>query len=211
MLGMKKPIVFTLFLLFFIVFSCSNKPKEAKSPQISPQNSESPTTVAAIKVPPIEMKSISPEGEKNPSVPAAKTELGIPGKDEKNRLPEDFIIGELGSGSIPAAVYSTAQDFCTALIGPSLSTKEVQFLPLAEQESILSLIRLINPNQYRLGGGRSEGKDRYSFLIRILGAVESASGAVYIQLINSAWIIEDLSLEKDTKIEFNPLQYKHFL
>jgi len=210
MLGMNKSIVFTLFLLFFIVFSCSNKPKEAKSPQISPQNSESPTTVPAIKVPPIEMRSISPEGEKNPSVPA-KTELGIPGKDEKKRLPEDFIIGELGSGSIPAAVYSTAQDFCTALIGPSLSTKEVQFLPLAEQESILSLIRLINPNQYRLGGGRSEGKDRYSFLIRIFGPFESASGAIYIQLVNTAWIIEDLSLEKDTKSEFNPLQYKHFL
>jgi hypothetical protein len=210
MLGMNKPIVFTLFLLFFFVFSCSNTSKETKSSQISPQINESSTTVAAIKVPPIEMKSISPEGEKKPSLPA-KTELGIPGKDEKKRLPEDFIIGELGSGAIPAAVYSTAQNFCKDLISPSLSNKQVQFLPLAEQESILSLIRLINPNQYRLGSGRSEGKDRYSFLIRILGAVESASGAVYIQLINSAWIIEDLSLEKDTKIEFNPLQYKHFL
>jgi hypothetical protein len=207
---MIKLRIFLILVLFFSFFSCSNNSKDKLSAQSSPQTNENPRSVASISVPPIEMKSI-PATEEKKTTGALKTEIGIPNKNENKRLPQDFSIGELGQGTVPSAVYLAVKDFCNSLTGSNFSVKNVQFLPSAEQENIIALIGAIKPNQYRLGGGRIEGKDRYSFLLRLVGPEESASGVVYIQLTNTSWIIDDLSLEKDTKGVFDPLQYKHFL
>jgi len=201
---------FLIIFLSFTLFSCSNSSKENLSAKRPAQSEQQPKPVPSITVPPIEMKSISVTEEK--TIPAAvKTDLGIPNKIEKPHLPQDFSIGELGAGTVPSEVYLAVTDFCKRLTDSSFSATNVQFLPTAEIETITTLLRAIKPKEYRLGGGKNEGNDRYSFLIRLLGPEESASGVVYIQLMNTSWIIDDLSLEKDIKFDFNPLQYKHFL
>lgn len=210
MLSMNKLQKYFVIMFLFSFFSCSNSSKGNDSDKITTPIEENSKTVNAIVIPPIEMKSLSETGEKNSPV-QIKTNLGIPDKNENSIFPKDFSIGELGSGPVPFEAYVAARAFCKSLINSNVTVNNVQFLPEPEQKLISELILSINPNQVRLGSGQIEDTGRYSFLIRMLGFEHSASGVVYVQQKKSMWIIDDLTLEKDTKIEFNPLHYKHFL
>lgn len=197
-------------VLLCLTISCSmkNNKKESTSKSVTENNNTS--TVKPITVPPIEMKSLASTETVNKPI-SITADLAIPNKNEIPRLPKDFSIGDLGQGNVPLSVYDAARDYCNRLVSSQFSKQLLYFLPAQEQDKIAEIIKTINPLQYRIGGGRLEGEGRYSFLIRIIGQNTTASGAVYVRLVDTLWIVDDLLLEIDTKTAFDPLQYKYFL
>ncbi len=197
-------------VLLGLTISCSikNIKKESTSQTVTENNNTS--AIKPITVPTVEMKSLASAEPVNKSI-SITADLTIPNKNEIPRLPKDFSIGDLGQGNVPLPVYDAAQDYCNRLVSSQYTKQLLNFLPVQEQDKIAEMVKTINPLQYRIGGGKLEGEGRYSFLIRILGQNTAASGAVYVHLVDTLWIVDDLLLEIDTKTAFDPLQYKYFL
>jgi hypothetical protein len=196
--------------VIFPGLSCSKKTIEANSTSPTLQVHENSSMDKSIAIPTIEMKGNSKVvGKSNQSI--SPIDVGIPNIHTTQHFPEDFIIGELGQGEIPLEVYNVAKDFCKQLLHSTYNSQLFSFLPLSEQNKVITLLRTCNVNQFRIGSGQSEADDRYSLLIRLLGPSDSVSGVIYIRYVNTSWVIDDISFEKDTKSEFNLLQYKQFL
>lgn len=206
---MIYPRFYILLFSISICVSCSAASKDKSGNSGPVVSSDQSVAVEPITVPLIEMKSLSLNTDKGTVVPV-KTDLGIPAKNEIQRLPKDFFIGDLGQGIAPISAYTSVNTFLANLVQASQEKDLLRFLPKEEQEKIALLIRTITPNQFRVGGGKVEGENRYSFLFRLIGTSGSASGAIYTYLENNSWVIDDISLEKDDTITFDPLQYKHF-
>ncbi|AEJ19237.1 hypothetical protein [Gracilinema caldarium] len=202
-----------ILLLIVGVFSsltCSKNEREVESSSQTLEAQEDSAIDKGIAVPTIKMKGTSTViGKSNQSINSI--DVGIPNINAKQHLPEDFIIGELGQGEIPLEVYNIAKDFCKQLLNATYDVTLFSFLPLSDQNKVTTLLRSSKVSQFRIGGGQIEENDRYSLLIRLLGPSESVSGVIYIRYVNTAWVIDDISFEKDKKSEFNLLQYKHFL
>ncbi len=197
-----------LYVLLWLTISCSNTKDSAS--KTTTVNNNSTSAVKPISVPPIEMQSLASAEPVNRSIQII-TDLAIPNKNEIPHMPKDFAIGDLGQGNVPFPVYNAAQDFCNQLTSSHFTGQLIYFLPTQEQEQIAEMVKTLNPIQYRIGGGRLEGEGRYSFLIRLMGSSLTASGAVYVRLVESQWVVDDLLLDIDTKTVFDPLQYKYFL
>lgn len=207
---MIYPRFYILLFSISICVSCSAASKDKSGNSGPVVSSDQSVAVEPITVPLIEMKSLSSDADKGTAVPV-RTDLGIPEKNEIQRFPKDFFIGDLGRGIAPISAYTSVNTFLADLVQSSQDKSIVRFLPREEQERVYLLIRTINPNQFRIGGGKVEGENRYSFLFRLIGTSGSASGAIYTYLENNSWVIDDISLDKDDTITFDPLQYKHFL
>ena len=105
-----------------------------------------------------------------------------PRRDEAPRYPVDTVIGPLGQGSSPREAYELARRAVIALLAgnaeaPALSSANRTFI----RDSI-GQVQLIEPRQYRLGGGREEPDGSVSFMVRFIGREYSITGELYIGL-----------------------------
>jgi len=134
-------------------------------------------------------------------VPAARTipdALRRPQRGELPRYPQDVVIGELGQGQAPADAYRFARNILAALVAGNYEAPVFSGFPPSLIERHIEEIGGIQPQSYRIGGGRTEIDGYVSFLIRFLGREESITGELFIhQRENSEqWFLDDLLLEE---------------
>jgi len=147
------------------------------------------------------------------SIPEA---LLRPNRSETPRYPIDTVIGELGRGEAPEGGYVFANSICEGLLSGEMNHRALSSINSSFRESYLSMIDIINPLSYRIGGGREEADGAISFLVRFIGRDHGITGELYIRLIreiveNAAeeqtertyWKFDDLLLEeaKNKEIE----------
>jgi hypothetical protein len=137
---------------------------------------------------------LTDEGFGSGTVPEA---LRIPQQGEAPRYPKDAVIGELGRGRAPEESYRRARLYLDALL--SGDREAAPFL----QENKALVYRLfeelepVEPQQFRLGGGREEDDGTVSFLVRFLGREKSKAGELFLLEKDGAWLVDDLILEEE--------------
>ena len=132
--------------------------------------------------------------------------LRRPQRGEMPRIPQDFVIGELGQGQAPEDAYRFARSLAAALTAGNSAAPVFSGAPPALIGSHLQEIGGIGPQSYRLGGGRVEVDGNISFLIRFLGREESITGELFIYRRTAGedaaaeapaqWLLDDLILEE---------------
>ena len=130
-------------------------------------------------------------------------ELMRPRREEAPRYALDMVIGPLGQGDAPTEVYIVACKVADDLVKGD--TEGLETMPLALFESYLSILELIGPRNFRIGGGRFENDGSVSFLCRFIGRELAISGEMYLRQeeipeeddkpAQSLWKFEDLILE----------------
>jgi hypothetical protein len=147
-------------------------------------------------------------------------ELLRPKRGESPRYPIDTVIGELGQGEAPDEVYSFAHTVAAALLTgatttpldinhPDLSVLNSSLnlsLNLSSIENYLSVLSMIEPESYRLGGGKfaleSTDNSSVSFLIRFIGREQGIIGELFIRYISPDINRADIDVNRDN-IEVN--------
>ncbi|MDR1908424.1 MAG: hypothetical protein LBQ35_00715 [Spirochaetaceae bacterium] len=132
-----------------------------------------------------------------------------PQRGEEARYPQDTVIGELGPGEAPADAYRAARNVLNAFLR---NNRESSLLaaagPIALGE-IFSGIGAVNPEKFRIGGGRIMPDGSASFLFRFLGREKGVSGELYLRREASAedappgpWRFDDALLDEihDTQV-----------
>ena len=143
----------------------------------------------------------SQEGESGAMLPTARTipdALRRPQRGELPRYPQDVVIGELGRGEAPEAAYRFARSLLVALTAGNYASPVFSGSPPALIERHITEIRGIEPQGYRIGGGRTEMDGYVSFLVRFLGREESITGELFInqEYDTARWFLDDLILEE---------------
>ena len=126
-----------------------------------------------------------PAGEDQKTVTAADTKtipdaLRRPDRGEAPRYPQDVVIGELGQGQAPDGAYRFARDLLEALVQGDKTAPVVAASAPVLTENLLEQISSLQPQTYRIGGGKREEDGNVSFLVRFLGTQESITGELFI-------------------------------
>jgi len=137
------------------------------------------------------------------SIPEA---LLRPGRSEAPHYPVDTVIGELGRGGASSSAFSFAESVSAGLISGRLDHPSLASLNQVYREFYLSALEEVNPQSYRIGGGRNEPDGAVSFLVRFLGRDMGITGELYIRFITQVndegistsgnWVFEELLLEE---------------
>jgi len=117
-----------------------------------------------------------------------------PARGEAPRYPIDLVIGELGRGSASSGAFSFANSVAANIIAGRME---------------YPALRAINPESFRIGGGRDEADGAVSFLIRFIGREQGITGEMYIRFVTRQiqenegeirtagnWVFEELLLEE---------------
>jgi hypothetical protein len=136
-------------------------------------------------------------------------ELLRPATGEAPRYPVDIVIGELGQGSATSSAYSFANSLGAAFLSTRMNHPALASINEVMREGYLSEIGVINPESFRLGGGREEPDGAFSFLIRFIGRDSGITGELFVRYVSrqvtdeegevtrtGSWTFEDLLLEK---------------
>ena len=109
-------------------------------------------------------------------------ELLRPRRDEAPRYPIDMVIGTLGRGHAPQEAYTIAKNAAAAFLAGNMNAPV--FFPVTKVfvESCISTLNAINPQFYRLGGGREEPDGSFSFLVRFVGREQGMTGELFVRL-----------------------------
>jgi hypothetical protein len=146
-----------------------------------------------------------------------------PGRGESARYPIDIIIGELGRGDASAAAYFYANSVAAGLLSGRMDHPVLSSINSAVRETFLSELRAINPNNFRIGGGREEADGSVSFLVRFIGREFGITGEMYIRYITrqinvndyneetiiGSWVFEALLLDEAKDREMENRQARH--
>ena len=119
-----------------------------------------------------------------------------PQRGEAPRYPEDTIIGSLGRGTASLASYSFARNFLNAIVSKNQNAPILSDVGTILIKEILEKLAPINPQRFRLGGGREEADGSISFLVRFMGREEWMAGELYIRFEEEEWRFDDLLLEE---------------
>jgi hypothetical protein len=122
--------------------------------------------------------------ESRPSRGSIPEELLRPKKGEASRYPVDIIIGELGRGAATPAAFFYANSVTMAFMSGQMEHPALSSIDSSLRESHLSLLEVINPESYRIGGGRVEADGTISFLIRFLGKDQGITGELYLRYVS---------------------------
>ena len=150
-------------------------------------------------------KGFSQEGDLPLQARTIPDTLRRPQRGEMPRIPQDFVIGELGQGQAPADAYRFARSLVAALTAGNSASPVFAGSPPALIASHIQEIGGIGPQSYRLGGGRLEVDGNISFLVRFLGREESITGELFVYQRAAAdspteepaqWFLDDLVLEE---------------
>ncbi|MDR2542241.1 MAG: hypothetical protein LBC80_02165 [Treponema sp.] len=143
-----------------------------------------------------------------------------PNRSESARYPIDTVIGELGQGQAPRAAYNFANSICDGLLSLNISDSALSSINSALRENFLSMLQVIDPVNYRIGGGREEADGAVSFLVRFIGRDYAISGELYIRLVTREnaqgdrienWVFDELLLEeaKSREVEQRESIYRY--
>lgn len=203
--------------VFFIVlsltgyFSCSQEGKAGQLQKNNPQAITDDTVSAqskgprSITVPQLPIQSLPQEvseaGQKDVSV-----SLVIPSGNEGPHYPIDFMLGPLGKEGFSDEAYEFARS-----IVKSCAQRDMEWL-LSQglsQEEVQTLRSLLPPGQvtYRIGGGERQKGGGYSFLFRLIGEGNFYTGTAYVDQEGDRFLIEEIKIEKDPPLSFDPLNY----
>jgi len=142
-------------------------------------------------------------------------ELLRPSRAESARYPIDTVIGELGQGSAPASGFSFANYVLSGFLSGQIDNPALTPINSNIRQEHISALSVINPRNFRIGGGREEADGAYSFLVRFIGRDQGITGELYIRYITRStevdgeivttgnWAFEELLLEeaRDREIE----------
>jgi hypothetical protein len=145
------------------------------------------------------------------SIPEA---LLRPSRGEGARFPVDIVIGQLGRGSASHAAFFHANSIAVGLLSGRVEHPVLSSIDAVLRESYLSALSAINPQSYRIGGGRVEPDGAVSFLVRFIGSSQGITGELYIRYITrqiegadgevttiGSWRFEELLLEEPKDLE----------
>jgi hypothetical protein len=120
------------------------------------------------------------QGESRGSIPE---ELFRPRRDEAPRYPIDTVIGELGQGTASNAAFSFANSIAEGFLSGQMRHSALSQINSVLRENYLSQLENIEPQSFRLGGGREEADGAISFLIRFIGKEYGITGELYIRFV----------------------------
>jgi hypothetical protein len=109
-------------------------------------------------------------------------ELLRPRRDEAPRYPIDMVIGTLGQGKAPQEAYEVARNAAAALLAGNTGASVLSSVSSVYLESWTDILNTINPQIFRLGGGREEPDGSVSFLVRFAGREQGITGELFIRL-----------------------------
>ena len=109
-------------------------------------------------------------------------ELLRPRRDEAPRYPIDTVIGTLGRGQAPQESYNIAKNAASAFLAGNMNASVFSPVNKVFVESCMSMLNAINPQFFRLGGGREEPDGSVSFLVRFVGRDQGITGELFIRL-----------------------------
>jgi len=122
--------------------------------------------------------------------------LRRPQLGEPPRLPQDFEIGDLGQGQAPDGAYLFARNVLAALAASNSEAPALAAFPSARIANHIEEIGGIEPLSFRIGGGRVEGDESVSFLVRFIGNEQSITGELFLLEGSDSWLLDDLILEE---------------
>jgi hypothetical protein len=108
-------------------------------------------------------------------------ELLRPRKSEAPRYPIDTVIGELGQGKAPKEAYEIAQNAAAALLSGNINAPVLSPVSKVYLEGWTDMLNEVNPQIYRLGGGREEPDGSVSFLVRFAGREQGITGELFVR------------------------------
>jgi hypothetical protein len=117
--------------------------------------------------------------------------------DEAPRYPRDVVIGELGQGLADEAAYRYARNLLQGVLSGNRESALLKGARQSQLEELFAGLEPLNPQQYRLGGGREEADGAVSFLFRFMGRDMSMAGELYVRLTeDDAWELDDILAEE---------------
>ena len=108
-------------------------------------------------------------------------ELLRPRREESPRYPIDLVIGSMGQGDASGEAYRFARETAAALLAGNMDAPALSAMNRVLLESYLSSLEVINPRNFRLGGGREEPDGSVSFLIRFTGREQGITGELFVR------------------------------
>jgi hypothetical protein len=136
-------------------------------------------------------------------------ELLRPARGEAPRYPVDTVIGELGQGNVSSSAFAYANSAASALFTGRADHPAFSSVSASVRESYISALGAVNPQSYRIGGGREEADGAVSFMVRFIGREYGITGELFIRYVTiqiqddndevktvGSWVFEDLILEE---------------
>ncbi|HOJ99749.1 MAG TPA: hypothetical protein PLW34_09325 [Termitinemataceae bacterium] len=203
--------------VFFIVLSltgylsCSQESKARQLQKNMPQAMTDDTASAqskgprSIVVPQLPIQSI-PQEVSQTEQKHVSVSLVIPSGNEGPHYPIDFILGPLGKEGFSDEAYEFARSIVKSCVQRDMEWLLSQGL---SQEGVQELRSLLPTGQvtYRIGGGERQKGGGYSFLFRLIGEGSFYTGTAYVDQEGDRFLIEEIKIEKDPPLSFDPLNY----
>jgi hypothetical protein len=127
--------------------------------------------------------------------------LRQPQRGEAPRYPKDTVIGDLALGDVPDEAQNMAKRLLSAFVAADRETSVLVALDTSFLDDIFATLTPLEPQKYRLGGGKNEADGSVSFLIRVIGREAWVSGELYLKFEHETWLLDDLILE--TPVSFS--------
>jgi hypothetical protein len=116
--------------------------------------------------------------------------------DENPRYPRDAVIGEMGRGLATEEAYRYARNLLQGALTLNRESALLAGTSPSQLEELFAGLETMEPQQYRLGGGREEADGSVSFLFRFIGRDLSMAGELYIRFDDNAWHLDDIIVEE---------------
>jgi hypothetical protein len=116
--------------------------------------------------------------------------------DDNPRYPRDAVIGELGRGLAAEDAYRYARNLLQGALSLNRESALLAGVSPSQLEELFAGLETMEPQQFRLGGGREEADGSTSFLFRFIGRDLSLAGELYIRLDDKAWQLDDIIVEE---------------
>jgi hypothetical protein len=104
------------------------------------------------------------------------------------------VIGTMGQGEATERAYLFARNLLRALLSKNRDSPLLSGLGDTFLEDLFKALEPINPQKFRIGGGREEPDGSTSFLVRFIGREQWITGELYL-VFEEEWKCEDLILE----------------
>jgi hypothetical protein len=102
----------------------------------------------------------------------------------------------LGRGLADEGAYRYARNLLQGVLSGNRESALLAGATRSQLEELFSNLEDLNPQQFRLGGGREEADGATSFLFRFIGRDMSMAGELYIRLEDTKWQLEDIIVEE---------------
>jgi hypothetical protein len=108
-------------------------------------------------------------------------ELLRPRREEAPRYPVDTVIGPLGQGRASQEAYTIARNTAAALLAGNINAPVLASVNKVFLEGCMDMLNAVNPQFFRLGGGREEPDGSFSFLVRFVGREQGITGELFVR------------------------------